>query len=520
MQPVIYIETEDEKKFNEFADEFGEEDAVDQLMRWKCLTDLYYLTSEVLGLGRAKREKDPLLDPVFHKMVCGWLANDEDCLVKLARGHLKTALLCAKVVQDILIDPNVRVHIYSITQEFVETTHLAMVKQHLETPLLNRLFPDVVPPRAEWESDVKNRLTMRRDKSTTGQIVVGDQIQVYGVGNTITGKRCTRQYFDDLIDKDTVRTQTQMHKTREWFSGAMPIMEPGGIRKMIGTPYHYADLYHIIEEEEIFDKVYSVPIKLGKKYACRWWNEKRERQFCKGMLTYDIKSQLYLDPMPIEDMAFPPPQPTYRDLPEDEYTWYMAVDPAATTEKYSDDTAIIVAAVNATGNVYITEEHHGKWPGNETAKKIIELTARVKPRKVGIEFGLQEHLRYIVDSEKSNWEEVNKRTLPIYIEPIRITNRMNKFDRVNWTLGSFVKEGKVKIHEHCVDLIGQMNRFNKNYNGKDDLVDAASMIFQLVDIFSYRNYTQEIPQWEPRAYYTMEEIMDKDKPKGRERFIS
>jgi hypothetical protein len=394
------------------------------------------------------------------------------------------------------------------------------VKQHLETPLLNHLFPDVVPVRQEWAVDVKNRLTMRRDKSKTGQIVMGDQIQVYGVGNTITGKRATRQYFDDLIDKETVRTPTQMSKTREWFSGAMPILEPGGVRKMIGTPYHYADLYHTIEEDKIFDKVYSIPIKMGKKYSCKWWNEKKFKHVTRGMLPYDVKSQYFLDPMPIEDMAFPPPQPTYRDLPEDEYVWYIAVDPAATQEKYSDDTAIIIAAVSGKGDVFITREYHGKWPGNETAKRVIGLAAEIKPRKVGIEYGLQQHLKYIIDTEKSNWEEVNKRTLPIYIEPIKITNRMNKFDRVNWTLGAFVKEGKVKIHESCVDLMGQMDKFNKNYYGKDDLVDAASMIFQLVDIFSYRSYTQEIPEWEAKDYFTVAELGKMDRPKVRQRFIS
>ena len=107
----------DDRKLEEFLDTFDtEEEAIDQFMRWKCLTDLYYLASEVLGLGRATREGDPLLDPKFHRMVCAWLEDDEHCLIKLSRGHLKTALLCAKVVQEILRDPDVRIHIYSINR--------------------------------------------------------------------------------------------------------------------------------------------------------------------------------------------------------------------------------------------------------------------------------------------------------------------------------------------------------------------------------------------------------------------
>ena len=517
---MIGLSSADEVKFLEFVEQAGDEEkGFELLMRWKCLTDLYYLGSEILGMGSAKRMGDALLDPVFHGWVAETLSKDEHALMELARGHLKTAWLCVYAVQLLLRNPNERLHIYSITQDFVETTHLVTIKQHFETPLLNKIFPDTVPLREEWEVDVKNRLLMRREK-VQGEIVMGDQIQVYGVGNTITGKRATVQLFDDLIDKDTVRTIAQMEKTRQWFSGAMPILEPGGIRKMIGTPYHYNDLYHVIEEDEIFDKVYKMPMKMGGKFVCKWWTEKKFKHVTRGMLPYDIKSQYFLDPMPIEDMAFPPPQPVYRKLPDEEYTRYITCDPAATQQKYSDETAIIVAAVTRKGEVYIEREYHGKWPGNETAKKLISLVAEIQPSKVGIEFGLQEHLKYIIDAEKSNWEEVNKRSLPIYIEPIKVTNRMSKFDRVNWTLGAFVKAGTVHIHESCIDLMAQMDRFNKNYNGKDDLVDAAAMIFQLVDQFSYRTYTKEEPVWKARDYFMVEDMAPKKDGGWESRFIS
>ena len=515
---MIYISPADEAKFHEFVEETGDEEkGFDQLLRWKCMTDLYYLGSEVLGMGRAMRMGDPLLDPKFHKWLADTLRKDEDALILLSRGHLKTAWLLVLVVQDLLRNPDERVHLYSITQEFVEQ-HLFLIKQHFETPLLNRLFPDTVPARGDWQVDTRNRLIMHRPKKH-GELIMGDQIQVYGVGNTITGRRATKQYFDDLIDKFTVRTPGQLMKTRDWFSGAMPVLEPGGRRKAIGTPYHYQDLYKTIEDDGIFDKVYRRPIKEHGKYVYKWWTDKKLKQATAGMLSYDINCQYYLNPLPIDDMAFPPPQPMFTELPEKELSWYIAVDPAATQEKYSDETAIIVAAVTGEGVVYITNEYHGKWAGNETAKRLITLVARVKPRKVGIEFGLQTHLKFIIDSEKSSWEEVNKQSLPLYIEPIKISNRMNKFDRVNWTLGSFVKEGRVFIHESCMDLMAQMDKFNKNYSGKDDLVDAASMIFQIVEVFSYRNYTAEVPQWVPKDYFCIDDLL-KRQTKQRERFIS
>ena len=503
---MIYFSKSDEDKFLELVEETGsEEKGLEAYMQWKCLTDLYFLMSEVLGLKDVKRMKRPLLDEQypknkgFHKWLADVLQTQEDTLIQVPRGHLKSEVLKCAVIQALLRNPAERIALFSITQDFVEG-HLRNIKLKLQTPLLQRLFSDVIPPVGDWSKNTSKFLLLRPQGG-----VQDPQISVFGVGNSVTGRRSTIQFFDDLIDKDTVKTAEAINKTREWFSGVVPTLEPGGYRKMIGTPYHHSDLYRFIEEDEIFDKVYKRPIKENGEYVYKWWTDKVYKQASRGMTEYDKSCQYWINPMPVADQAFPPPQPTYTELPDEEFVWYMAVDPAATTAKYSDETAIVVAAVTGSGEVYITNSFHGKWPGNETAKKIIELTVRFKPRKVGIEFGLQEHLRYIIDSEKSNWEAVTKQMLPLFIEPVRITNRQNKFDRVNWTLGSFVREGKVHIHESCLDLIDQMDHFNKNYKGNDDLVDAAAMIFQLVEIFSFRNYTKQEFQYVPKDYFTFED---------------
>jgi hypothetical protein len=514
------VKTTDKKKLKDFIEEFGEDEGVDNFMRWKCRTDLYYLASEILGWKDAKRGKgkrNRLLDPKFHKWLCSKLSGDDDVIINVPRGHLKSAFAKVLIIQEILKDPYVRVGFFSITQTFVEG-QLATIKRFLRTPFLLRLFPDVIGNPDKWQLDNANQLTMnRKEKSDMPE---GAQVRVWGVNNTVTGTHTDINVYDDLVDKNTVRTAERIESTREWFSGAQPILEADGREVMIGTPYHYSDLNNTVIEEGIFDKHYVRKIKENGAFIYKWWTEKKFKKQTRGMTPYDIQSQYYCNPMPIEDMAFPPPQPTYLNLPDGEYVWYIAVDPAATTKSYSDETAIVVAAVTKDGMVYITQAFHGKWPGNETAKKLIGLVARIEPRKVGIEFGLQEHLRYIIDNEKSAWEEANNKRLPLYIEPIRIKAQQNKFDKVNWTLGSFVREGKVKIHKSCGDLIAQMDRFTKNYSGKDDIVDAASMIFRIVEGFSYRHYTQEDVQWVPKDYFSFEDVgKHKPEPSWERRFV-
>lgn len=85
-------------------------------------------------------------------------------------------------------------------------------------------------------------------------------------------------------------------------------------------------------------------------------------------------------------------------------------------------------------------------------------------------------------------------------------------------MGSFIRGGKLKIKSSLVDLMHQMSLYNKNYNGKDDLVDALSMLFSIVDTFSYR-YWREPLGIIKRGFYTIEELFKKKEATGyNERF--
>lgn len=503
----------DKRKLEEYISELGMDEGTTAFMRYKCRTDLYYLVSEVLGWRDAKRGKgrnNALLDPKFHRWLASCLDGDEDTLIIVPRGHLKSAFIKAKIIQELLNDPMVRIGFYSITQKFVES-QLRTIKRWLRTPLLMRLFPDIIGDPDDWNPNTVNQLTMVRPDSAESPQEA--QIEVYGVGNAVTGRHFDRHYYDDLVDKEHVRTMELIEKTREWFSGVQPVLEPDGREVMIGTPYHDFDLYHTVMEEDMFPKkrVFIRQIKENDKFIYRWWTEAKYKKATKSMTAYDEQSQYWCNPRPVEDMAFPPPYPEFDVLPNEELSWYMAVDPAATTKQYSDETAIVIAAVTKDGIVYIAEAVHGRWPGNETAQKIIQYVVKYQPRKVGIEFGLQEHLRYIIDSEKSRWEDVNGRPLPLYIEPIRIRARLNKFDRINWTFGSFFREQRVFIHRGCHDLKSQMSKFTKNYTGHDDIVDAAAMIFEVVEIFSFKNYTKPMDgEWRPKDYFTFEDMMKEE----------
>jgi hypothetical protein len=131
------------------------------------------------------------------------------------------------------------------------------------------------------------------------------------------------------------------------------------------------------------------------------------------------------------------------------------------------------------------------------------MNERYKPRKIGIEAGLQTHLLGIIQLLKKSWEVKQGASIMLPIEALVVSTK-DKFDRFNVTVGSWVRTGRLKIKETLSALMSQMERVNRNYTGHDDLVDAVALVFQLVPSFGYKMKRQDTsaPIWD-----TYESIM-------------
>jgi hypothetical protein len=479
------------KKYKDFLEQTKDEkEATILWLKWKCLTDLFFLGYEILGMNKAKDKRGrSLVDPVFHRWLAGVISTDEDVMVIVPRRHMKTSWVKIKLIQNILRDPFIRQALFSSTADLLEQ-ELASIKRMMSNPRLMQLFPEIIPdpgPKGtQWQVNRASQLTVWRDPNGNMAPPQECQIEVFGIGGNPIGKHFDLHIYDDLVTDKNSLTMEALNKTREWYGYIQGVLEPGGQEIYIGTPYHYEDLTNFIKKEKIFDNIYIRPCEENGKFIYSYFNDKIMSRLRKRMTPYQISCQYYCNPQPMEDQLFPPPQPQFDQLPAGKYNYYIAVDPAATTKVWSDETAVIVAAVNEMGYVFVVEAHHFKKPGNETAEFILMLNEKYSPRKVGIEFGLQEHLKYIIEMMKSNWEAAQRRPINLPIEPIQISRTRDKYDRINLTLGSFVRSRRIAIHSNLLDLMKQMGLYNKNYSGKDDLVDALSMIFSVVEQFSFR----------------------------------
>jgi hypothetical protein len=494
-------------------------------LQYKCLTDLYFLGTEIFGWKTAKEGWRRRVDPVFHKWVAWVLSLDEDVMALLPRGHLKSTWVKAKIVQDIIRNPDIRIGLFSVASRLVEQ-ELADIKRLLATPLLRRLFPDIIPDPGKdfggWDKSTATQLTVYREKNT-GKSLQSEQVTALGSGSHIAGFHVDKAYLDDIIDPTTVTTAAMMQKTEEWWGYINSVLEVTGTITIIGTRYHYSDIYgKILKERHFKPKNIFVrkAIENGTPIYSTWFTKEDLDKIRKRQSNYVHNCQYYQNPLPVEDQIFPPPQPTFATLPEQEYSYYVAIDPAATTEAYSDRTGFVVAAFSKIGKVYIVEASGLSMKGNELADYLIRKCIQYKPVKVGIEFGLQEHLRYIIEAKRADFEKVEKVTVPLNIVSIPISRKMSKATRINLTLGAFMREGKLVIKETLSDILAQLGSFTGRGNEEDDIVDAASMVFSIVDKLAGQYWF--VPEGFSRPAQTFMDIFKKDRKEGfdwREAFV-
>ena len=469
--------------------------AFDYWTRWKILTDLFFFGNEVMGWRYAASKKNyPGLkrkryrvDPELHKWLADLLMKDESKLIIVPRLHLKSTWVKLRIVQLILQNPNIRIGLFSVTSRLVEK-ELDEIKSLLSHPMVLRCFKDRVPAPGKdyrnWEKANVNELTVKRDPGF-GRVPQEPQVLIAGAGARITGFHFDVAFLDDVIDDSTTTTIEQMRKAEDWWEYLQPILETECLTTITGTPYHYRDLYAKIEAEEHVDGVYKrTNIENGVPIYKSWYAISDFMKMKKIMKPVKYNCQIRCDPTPDEDKIFPPPQHTFQmPLPADEkgYRFYCLVDPAATTESYSDFTAIVIIAVNWKSDIFVVESTSFKRAGDKVADFLIKKHQQYGFKTIGIELGLQTHLRTIIEMKVAEWKMRNgNKQLHLPIMPIPM-KKIDKGTRVDNTLGSLVRAGKFLVSDRCTRLLEQMDNFSGKAGDEDDEVDAASMCVYVIE---------------------------------------
>lgn len=494
----------DQKLFAQYLQEIPDEsEAFTAFERHKALTDLYYFGSEIMGWKNASRGRRKRLQPALHKWFADELQKDDDMLALIARLHLKTTWVKLRMLQTILQNPMIRIAFVSETATLVEAG-LRDLKTMAASEAVRSLFPEHIPDPGDqkhypkWDKSTGDELTICRSEflqETYGRPPAEPQIMAIGVGRTIQGLHFDIAFVDDIIGPKTVTTQDQLRKTEDWWAYFQSIMEIDAPIIMTGTFYHHMDIYNKIIAEKQFDRIFRRPaVEGGKILYSNWFNKKDLEKIRKRQGDYIFNCQYLLNPIPDSQKMFKPPYPTYEHLRPGKYKRYIAIDPKGeSTDANTDDCGVAVGAVDERDNVYIEEVIGTKLTYDPKAKFsfsdfLINLVMKYNPLRVGMEMGLLNIIRFIVEAKVTEWENDNQETEALAslhnIVPIPISRTKSKQQRINLSFGAFIREGRLWIREDCRDLKRQMSVYSGRKSDNDDLLDAVALLFYLHDRFA------------------------------------
>ena len=523
-----------QKRYREYYARFlaegaNEKDAEVAAMRMLCQKDLYFLATEIFKLKDAKYKGRKRWCEKIHGPMCDMFESDEDTLVVVFRGAMKTTIAKVWMVQKIIQNPDVRIGFWSKNSSLAEAT-LDSVKDMMENDELMRLFPETLMPRKKgkkggWEKDNAGQMTISRSESMRAVSSNEAQIEVWGTTSSAVGRHYDYMYYDDPIDKDNVNTPSAVEKMREWWGYVQAIKEPGACQKYTGTPWHALDLLATVRT--LFKKENTIWMPACtedmEKILYPFFTKKFLEEQLEAMRPYLFSCQYRLDTRPRGDRIFVGHEEYSDEMFPTDPKYYISVDPS--TGYGEDKTGICVAAVSKAhpSHLYFVEAEAYMLKPNELADMVVQKIAQYKPVRVGVEWGTQ------VALESLFFVKLKEQQIKVPdFKPIRTGGgegtRDKKSVKIARSIGAFTRDGRALFKPDMYALFDQMELYNPNVQkNEDDILDAAGMMVQTVEHFAPGNWYQgkpdapEVIQLKP---LTFDYFLKKKKKGLRERLLA
>lgn len=432
-----------------------------ELLRRKCKQDLPQLMQEVLGYEN--------LAPMHWELAESLQRAEQKRkgLFLLPRGHLKsTEITISYVIQRVLKDPNIRV---LITNALLDNSKgfLREIKGHFErNEKLRALYGDWVNQDDKWSESqviVKKRTSFSKEPT----------IQITSVDKSVVSQHYDLIVADDLVTRENISTREQREKVRKYYKDLLDLLEPGGTLLVVGTRWHYDDLYGWLlkqpgDREILVRKCrdeHGNPI--FPKFTSKDLDDLKAE---KG--SYEFNCQYNNEPIDEDDADFKRSWFQYMKEPPAGCPVYVTVDPAASTKDSSDYTGVVVNAV-LNGKWHLVEAYRLKANPTEIVDEVFHLHDKygTRLRSIGIEETmLSASLDYDITrrmQETGKWFTVEK---------VKHKGR-NKETRIRSLIPLF-ERGNILLNERSPDLEEELMRFPAGQH--DDVLDALAYQLDIV----------------------------------------
>ena len=335
---------------------------------------------------------------------------------------------------------------------------LREVKYHLEhNETLRAVFGEQVSAE-KWDvREIMVRPRTSRAKEST--------ISCVGVGGPVVSRHYDVIIADDLIDEDNSRTEGQRQRVHAWFHRSLgPTLEPDGRIHLLGTRYHYADLYGTLIEGE-YAGCHQVLKAIGDDGQSPWpekfttaWLEGRRR----AMGTMLFNGQYQNDVEAMKGRLFKSEWLRFYDTtpPDDSLRVYQGVDLAISQKQTADYFAHVTIGVDRFKNIYVLDAIARRLTFKAQTDLIIEKKRAYRPMKLLVE---------AVAYQQAQVDEL--RRAGVFAHAVKTSrDKVTRFMR----LAARFEAGQVLLprglHE---DLVEQLLLAPEGKH--DDLVDALEM---------------------------------------------
>lgn len=251
------------------------------------------------------------------------------------REHFKSTIITkAETIQEVLKNPEERIGIFSHTRSNAKGFLRPIKNLFEESLLLKTCFPDILyeKPQSEapkWSED--DGIIVKRKGSYTESTV-----EAWGlIEGMPTSRHYTKRKYDDIMTQDYVNSPDQMMELIEKFDHSQNLGTDGGTHRVIGTPYHYNDVYAQLRKKKKPDgkNVYKIRLRPSTHNGQINGKPVLISQARLDNLKQDLKvfnSQHLLDPSPVGVRALDSSYLDYipqNKVPQNVFK-FMLIDPA------------------------------------------------------------------------------------------------------------------------------------------------------------------------------------------------
>lgn len=437
-------------------------------LRRKGLEDFYFFAKHILG------NKDMSEQP--HQELCNMLIKDthNQKLVLLPRGSFKSSVAnVAFSLWNIVKNKNIR--ILMVTGSFTNATkYLGQIKDHIEkNNLLKTLYGDLKPKNiGKWKRDditiiTRDDLTIKEPTVTANSIL-----------QTKTGMHYDLIILDDVVTEENSNTPDQLNKIIDRYRLILSLPDPGSTLVIIGTRYHYNDLYgHIIAEEpEYWDiLVRKATSDEGELYFPSRLTKEMLFKLKKSQGSSHFSNQYQNEPIDSETALFRLDWIHYYSELPGNLRHFILTDAAASLKKTADYSVVITIGVDEHSNVYVVDAWRGRVTLSEFINKIFEKVIEYNVHEEGtvtVETNaFQQAIKYML------CDEMEKREFYFGLTEMKPDSTHTKSRRIQ-AMQPYFENKKVFLGTQHSDLVEEITRYPKTRY--DDLVDALSDFVQVI----------------------------------------